>query len=176
MSNQYVTITPNVVSTTEFVDFSTTCVIAYTPPPAIVDPYNYVFHDVVVTNLPIWSTIKYTRVSDLSFRVEGRFDDTVDRQFFFINNAGIKESTTRFSLIPNNFEAIYKYVGSSEIQTSFITTMRMRPSTYSYDQIVANKLYSVLHEYSLVFMINTNWQYASTKFSELVISGTLANI
>lgn len=171
MSNQYLTITPDSMSVDEYTTFSQTFVLAFAPP-AELNPqpaaYNYVLHDVTTDS----SIVVYTKLTQLSFKLEGSFSDVFDRTLKYINYDNTHGVSTRFSLLPATYAALYSYTPASAMQTVFNVTVRMRPPNVAIDTLSANDY----HSYNLPFIVRNNWQVANTYFVSAVQSaGWAAN-
>jgi hypothetical protein len=172
--NQYLKITPDIITVNEFTSFNQEYTITYTP----MDPlelYEYVFYDVVVSDLvPSWvsKTVKYIELTTMSFSIEGSFYDVFDRTLNYLRYDNSRGTATKFSLLPPDYAALYQYIPSTSNQMMFTMNVRMRPLNIPWDQLTE----AHLDVYPIRFMVQNNWTMANQYFTQAVKNAGWARV
>jgi hypothetical protein len=177
MSNQYVTITPNVINLNEFEPYSQVFEIEYNVPenpevpldPVPPETYDYVLHDVKwdLKEISKLTKINYVRLSDMSFSLSGNFSDIFDRALKYVNIDASKGQVARFGDMPEDYAALYSYTPPSISYKSIVFNVRMRPISGPAVKPPEN----TLHIYTVTAIVARNDTIANRYFQEAIKSG-----
>lgn len=166
--NQYIEINPQTIEVMEFEEFNQNFTITHNPPDGIIDSYDYELYTVNIdSDVPTWSTVTYTKLTNMSFNLTGVIGDVFDRNFKYISKDAIYGEVNRFSLLPDSYGGIFSYTSTTANQARFTMNVVMVPVNTPIDQLTTEQF----HSYSLEIMVRNNWTVANSMLTEHVNKG-----
>lgn len=158
-------ITPTLINIDEFTSASTSFTLSEIDV-AIDDltVYNWKFFS-VSGEINKYSPYNVTNATDTSFTINATISDVFDRVIGYVDHYK-SYTSTRFSDIPETYDAVYKYIASPEQYTSIYLTANCY---YGMGAITAETLPNTTIQ--IEYYVRQNWQKANQFFQTALAGG-----
>jgi len=154
-------VTPNLITLDEFVSNTTTFSLSDYNPTLEEGTYYIKFFNVSANE----GSFIVTPISLTSFSIATTFVDVFTREVGYVKD---KTSSTvnGFSLLPSSYDAIYKFINSSEIYRSIYYTV----NAY-YGPIAISSSTVPNTTVNIEYYVRNNWEYLRTLFTSKIADG-----